>query len=169
MALVSRHSEIVEAVKASIVLDADIVAAIPEANWRVQKQPFNRFKPWVAGARICPVRRSFPVHENRVHRIVCPVLVSISWPSDSDLTDELEQRMAVIERIEEMFAYKGQTLAPSPMVALTSLHTGNDAYAFEQTIVQPGDPFIEAAFNKGFDALAVVIEVYISKVKRSEA
>lgn len=167
MALVSRHFEAIQAIKQAIMADADIVAAVP--NWREQKHPYNRYQRWRAGATLAPIMRQFPAHENRVHRIILPVLVSIAWPSDSELQTDMSAECAVIERIEEMFASKGAGTAPTPLRNLTSLHTGNDAYAFEQTQVRPGDAFIEPAFASGFDAAAIVIEVYVSKVKRVEA
>lgn len=169
MALPNKHVEIMEAIRDSIVADADIAAVFPLAKWIIQKRPWNRTQSWDRGARIAPLRRSIPVHENRMSRIVLPVLVSLSWPSDGNLTADLGPHMGISERIEQIFAYKGQSIAPAPMFALSSLHTGVNQYQFEQTVVVPGDPFVEAALMKGFDALATVIEVHILQVKTDES
>jgi hypothetical protein len=77
--------------------------------------------------------------------------------------------MGVSERIEQIFAYKGQSIAPAPLLALSGLHAGINQYQFEQCVVVPGDPFVEAALQKGFDALATVIEVHLLQVKTDES
>lgn len=169
MALPNKHVEVMEAIRDSIVADADIAALLPLASWKIQKKPWNRTQPWVAGARIAPLRRSIPAHENRVSRIILPVLVSLSWPSDGDLEADMSDRMGISERIEQIFTFKGQSIAPAPMLALSSLHSGVNQYQFEQTVVVPGDPFVEAALQRGFDALATVIEVHVIQVKTDES
>lgn len=169
MALPNKHLEVMEAIRDSIVADADVAAIFPVDKWIIQKKPWNRTQPWVPGARIAPLRRSVPAFENRMIKVIMPVLVSLSWPSDGDLKEDMATRIGVSERIEQMFAFKGQSIAPAPMIALSSMHTGINKYQFEQTVVVPGDPFAEVALSKGFDALATVIEVHIIQVKTDES
>ena len=77
--------------------------------------------------------------------------------------------MAVMERIEQMFEWKGSTNAPATLLALNDLHTGRDAYTFEQCYVNPGEMFLDGAFQKGFDGMAVVVTVEILALKTNEA
>lgn len=169
MALVSKHFEIMTAIRSAIVADTDLIAAIPATRWRIQKRPWFRTQPWNPGARICPLRRQNPPHENAVLRVIYPVLVSVAWPKDTDLVTGLDTESAVVERIEQMFAYKGKRNVPGPLRTLGDTHVGTPAhYYFEQSLVQPGDQFVEAAFIAGFDAIATVIEVHVGMPKTTE-
>lgn len=170
MALVSKHFEILTAVRAAIIADTDLAAAIPAVRWIRQKRPWFRTQPWLAGGRICPLRRQNPPHENRLLRVIYPVLVSLAWPKDQALADGLEAESAVIERIEQIFALKGGATMPAPLALLGSTYVNTvNAYEVEQTVVQPGDPFVESAFHAGFDAVACVIEVYVLAPKTDES
>lgn len=167
MALVSRHYRVAEAVLAAIVADSDIMAIIPEAQWRLQKKFWNRYQPWLPGGFVVPQRRRNPAHENERNRLLMPVLVGAAWPADGDLTDELEERMALVERIEQMFDRPSKADAPAALRALSSALTGADEIAYQAVTVQPGDQFIDNAFRDGLDAFATIVEVDITARKRA--
>ena len=169
MALISRHYEIMEAIRSSIIADADIVAAIPADRWRIRKKPWSRNQKWKPGALICSLRREKPAHENETALTICPVLVSLIWPSDGSLVSDQDVESAVMERIEQIFEWKARTKSPAPMRALDALHTGANKYIFQRCTVQPGEPFVEAAFRDGFDALACVITVDIQSTITNES
>jgi hypothetical protein len=169
MALVSKHYETMTAIRSAIIADADIIAQIPAARWRLQKKPWHRNQKWLAGAYICPLQRQKPAHENRMVKIIVPVLVSLVWPSDGALTTNQEAELEIIERIEQIFEFKGQSMAPAPLRLLGNGYTGANAYVFEQCYVTPGDQFVDGAFQDNFDALACVITVELEAVKTDES
>lgn len=170
MALVSRHYKICEAVLASVVADSELIGAIPLARWRLQKKAWHRNQKWEPGGHVVPLRKANPPHENRTLRFDMPVLVAVVWPSSTDgLAGSMEERMAVAERIENIFAFTGRSLAPVPMRGLDSTFTGEDAFKYEQTTIQPGDSFMDGAFASGYDACATIVNVQIVCGKRDSS
>lgn len=157
--LKSRHYKVAEAVKASLVDDVDLVAAIPELRWKIQKKAYHRNQSWLPGAYIVCMRRQNIPHENVTIKVAFPVLVAVVWPKDDDLTEDLEAELAFVERIEAHFNMKGRTHCPAPLLALDSVFTGSDRFNYEQTKVTSGEPFMDGAYAQGFDAIATVIEV----------
>lgn len=166
MALGSRHYKILEAVRSSIILDSDITAVIPSARWRVQKKPWHRTQSWESGGTIAPVRRLSPAHENKMLRYVMPCVVAVAYPSDGGLTDNQETRMALMERIENLFAFQGPTTCPPPMLALDGQFADQNDFAFQQTTVDPGEMFVDGAIQDGLDAMALVVNVDVIAVKQ---
>lgn len=161
MALGSRHYKILEAVRSSIILDTDITDAIPADDWRIQKQPWHRTQTWAVGGTIAPTRRRPVPHENAVNKLIVPCVVAVVYPSEGSVTDQQEARMQVIERVEDLFSFQGRTKCPPPMLALDTAFTDSNKFSFEQTSVDPGDLFIDFALQKGFDAMATVVNVDI--------
>ena len=169
MALVSRHYKVAEAILATLRADADLTAAITSLRWKIQKKAYHRYQSWTAGAYVVPVRRSLPTHENATLRIVYPVLVTVVWPKDESLTADLESELALGERIELLFSGNGRTRSSAPLVALDNVFTGVDKFNFEMTEVQPGEPFMDGAFSKGFDAIATLVNVTCNATKRNSS
>lgn len=169
MALVSRQFEVMQAIRSAIVADTDISAVIPAASWIIQKRPWSRNRAWIEGALICALDRQKPAHENSVVKIICPTLVALTWPSDGSLVGSMNSEMALMERIEQIFEFKGRTNAPAPLRALDALHSDRNKYVFQHCFVQPGAQFTEGALRAGFDSLACVITVEIQAVKTDES
>lgn len=166
MALGSRHYKILEAIRDTIVAESDIVAVVPADQWRVQKKPWHRTQSWDNGGTIAPIRRQSPTHENKILRYVMPCIVAIAFPSNGGLRNAQESRMALLERIENLFAFQGKTTSAAPMVALDSAFADENKFVFEQTRIDPGEMFIDGALQAGLDAMAVVVNVDITAAKQ---
>lgn len=164
MALESKHFDIMTAIRSAIVSDSNITASIAADRWIIQKRPWYRSQRWQPGARICALQRSYPAHENAIVKIIMQTLVSMCWPSDGSLVAGLEDELAVMERIEEMFAWKGHNNAPSTLRAMNALPIW-----FEQCTVEPGGQFIESMLRDGYDGLAVVVTVEVVVGKTIES
>lgn len=163
--LTSRHYKILQAVYDTLTADTDLTAEIPEGRWNVQKKPWHRGQTWKSGGHIAAVRRVAIPHENKVLRYTMPVIVVVVWPNNVELTTSHETRLGAQERIEDIFNLQGRTTSAAPMLALDNALTGNSKFTFEQSRVQPGEAFIEAAFQDGLDAMATMIEVDIIACK----
>lgn len=165
LALISKQYEIMQAIKASIEADAEIVAVQP--TWRLQKRPWHRYFKWEPGAYIVPVRSALPPFENRVRQYDFRVLVVAVYPSDQSLTEAMAQRLAVHERIDTFFSYTPMALLPAPMQALLLKYSGtNNQYSLEKTTVEPGEQFAEGAFQAGLDAIASLVTVTVTGPKQ---
>lgn len=165
MALISKQFEVMTAIRASIIADAEITAVVP--NWRLQKRPWNRFYKWETGGFIVPIRSAIPAFENRVRAYEYRILVASVYPGDQDLTNEMANRLAVHERIETYFAYTPMALLPAPLQALFSKYPGtNNQYSLERTVAEPGEQFTEGAFQAGLDAMATLVTVTLTGPKQ---
>jgi hypothetical protein len=164
MALRSRHYQVLTAVRDSVVADAELTGAsgppFTAAQWRIQKKPWHRKLSWQPGAYVTALRRQYPDFENTKHRIVFPALVAMVWPQETqDLTLDYEVQLAAAERVENLFANKGRTRCPAPMLSLDTVFSDGYEFKFEMTSVEPGEVYMDSAFQSGYDAAAVVINV----------
>lgn len=167
MALISKHYLIAQAVSAALNADTELTDAIAGNLWLVQKKAWHRNMTWESGTYVVPLRGSHIVHENRNLRIKFDIVVAAVWPNNQHLTRNMEQELAVQERIDHIFAGQGRTTMPGSLKALDSLGTGTEnQFNVEMTDVRPGDTFMAGAFERGFDAFATVVTVDIITPKR---
>lgn len=170
MALVSKHYLIANAILTALKADTDLSSAIPAERWKPQKKAWHRGMKWASGAYVIPIRGSILTHENRNHRINFDTIVCCVWPSDGDLALNMEQELAVQERVDLIFAAKGRTTAPATLLALDALNVGApDQFAFEGSTVRPGESYMAGAFQDGFDAFASVVTVTVTTPKRNSS
>lgn len=170
MALVSRHYKICEAVLDTLKLDAELIDQIPGNQWKLQKKAWHRNQSWKPGGHVVPLRKSNPPHENRTLKFEMPVLVAVIFPNETDgLSGEMESRMAVSERVENIFAYTARSEAPPAMTALDALYTDENKFNYECTKITPGDAFMDGAFMQGYDACATIVTVDITCCKRDSS
>lgn len=167
VALVSKHYEIMVAIHAAIVSDAELTAVIPAAQWLKQKRAWHRRYKWSAGGFVVPIRTAIPAHENRQRRYDFRCLVATLYPSNQDLTLDLEKRLAVQERIDSIFAWTPKEFLPASIRALGSAHAGTgNAYSLDSTGAEPGDLFLESAFDDNLDAFGTVVTVTVTGPKQ---
>ena len=168
MALISKHYLIAQAISAALNADTELTDAITGDNkWLVRKKAWHRNMTWEAGTYVVPLRGSHIVHENRNLRIKFDTVVAAVWPNDSHLTRDMEQELAVQERIDHIFAGQGRTTMPGSLKALDNLGAGtSNKFNVELTDVRPGENFMAGAFERGFDAFASVVTVDIITAKR---
>jgi hypothetical protein len=122
----------------------------------------GRERPWLPGAFVCPRYRQTPSHENAVHENVYRYRVSLCFPCDQDNVEDQATREAAIERIEDIFLYKGNRLMPATIRALnTAFATNANGATVQNTNVEPSDPYNEAAFKDGYDLLSCLVLVSI--------
>lgn len=168
MALISKHYLIAQAISAALNADTELTDAITGDNkWLVRKKAWHRNMTWEAGTYVVPLRGLHINHENLNLRIKFDTVVAAVWPSDQHLTRNMEQELAVQERIDHIFAGQGRTTMPGSLKALDSLGTGtSNQFNVEMTSVSPGENFMVAAFDRGFDAFATIVTVDIVTPKR---
>ena len=114
------------------------------------------------GAFVCPWYIQVPYHENSVHEHIYRYRVSLVFPCDQNNTEDQASREAAIERVEDIFRYKGHRMMPATLRALstTFLASANGA-TVQHTNVEPSDPYNEAAFKDGYDVLSCLVLIHI--------
>ncbi len=138
----------------------DLFVGIPKFRYR--KLPLGRERPWVTGAFVCPRYIQVPYHENAVHEHVYRYRVSICFPCDQDNVEDQALREGAIERIEDIFRYKGHRLMPLTLRALNTPFAANaNGATVQHTNVEPSDPYNEAAFRDGYDLLSCLVLVHV--------
>lgn len=166
MALISKHYLIATAIKAALNGDAELVAAIPTTQWKVQKKAWHRGMTWTPGCYVVPLRGSKLVHENRNLRIIFDTVVAAVWPADADLTINMEAELALQERIDMIFSGQGRTTMPGSLRGLDLIGVGTaNHFNVEHTDSRPGENFMSGAFERGFDAFASIISVTVVTAK----
>jgi hypothetical protein len=162
MTLMSRHWEVLNAIRDTLAADADLDGFNP----KIQKKAYNRGMRWEPGLFVVPGSRTDPVFENRREEIGLQCVVVFIEPKDSDLTDGLENHLAVSERVMAIFKNKAHGYAPYPLRQLTTALAGDDAMTFQRVDAQQGPQFPDEPFNAGYDVSAVVVTVYVTYLPR---
>jgi hypothetical protein len=162
MTLESRHYQVLTAVRDSLNADEDLASFNPT----VRKKAYNRGKSWEPGIWVVPAGRTDPNHENTRDEIIFRVAVVFVEPKDQDLTDGLENHLAVSERVMAIFKTKAHGAAPVPMRDLTTSLSGEDAMVFQRTDAEQGAQFPDDPFNAGYDVSAVTVSVAVTYLRR---
>jgi hypothetical protein len=167
MALYSIRHAVGIAIATALNADTDLVALFApggsqDPKFKYRKHPLGRERPWLTGAFVCPKAIQVPYHENAVHEHLYRYRVSLCFPCDQDNVQEQSLREAAIERIEDIFRYKGNRLMPATIKALnTAFATNANGATVQSTNVEPSDPYNEAAFKDGYDVLSCLVLVSI--------
>jgi hypothetical protein len=158
----SRIKILGDAIVAVLNADADLTARA----FALRKKPYNRGRSWQAGGHVTPIQTQRSVHENAIDERVYRFLVVVSDPADADLVTGLESHLGAIERVENIFENKSHGFMPNSLrtTAQTALDTASSAGKFGITKIQGTDiefasPFVEGAFEGGYDASSVVVLV----------
>lgn len=158
----SRLKILGDAIVATLNADADLTARA----FAIRKKPYNRGRSWQAGGHVVPLQTQRSVHENAIDERVYRFLVVVSDPTDGDLVTGMESHLGAIERIENIFENKSHGYMPASLrtTGQAALTTASTAGKFSVTTIQGTDvefatPFIEGAFEGGYDASSVVISV----------
>lgn len=168
MTLDSRHYEILTRVRSTLIADTDLVAAIPDTRWTVSKQPYHVFYKWQDGVNIVPVASEFIDNENQMQERAYSVLVSAVNLNEQELTTNLEERLAFMERVEEIFCYKPKAKMPylfshsSGGLNAWKLDTDPMHMTFQFCRVEPGNRFLESLFQQNHDGNAVIISTHVN-------
>lgn len=158
----SRIKILGDAIVATLNADADLTGRA----FAIRKKPYNRGRSWQAGGHVVPLQTQRSIHENAIDERVYRFLVVVSDPTDGDLVTGMESHLGAIERIENIFENKSHGFMPASLrtTAQSALTTASTAGKFSVTAIQGTDiefatPFIEGAFEGGYDASSVVISV----------
>jgi hypothetical protein len=164
MALGSRSKIIGDGIVATLNNDADLASR----NFSMRKKPYNRGRSWLAGGFVIPMQTESPSHENVQDERVYRYLVMVVDPKDSDLVDGMESHLGAIERIENIFQAKSHSFMPNSIrtTAQTNLNTAVAAGKFSATSIQATDiafatPFVDPAFEAGYDASSCIVSVRV--------
>ena len=162
MALGSRMKIIGDGVVATLNADADLTARV----FAMRKIAYNRGRSWRPGGFVVPLQSESPTHENVQDERIYRFLVVVVDPKDSDLVDGLESHLGAIERVENIFQNKSHGFMPNSIrtTAQTALNTAVSAGKFAATAIQATDvsfasPFVDPAFEAGFDASSCIVSV----------
>lgn len=157
------------AVRTAIIADSDITDLVAATNWRLKRKYYLRGDSFEAGGHIVPLRRANPVYENGMCRWMIPILVAASFTSRGEVNldpDDLAPSVMLIgERIETIFSQKGQRFMPASVKNASTGLSGDDLFAVEQTMVQPGEQFLADTLAAGHEAYAAIVTIDIISVK----
>lgn len=158
----SRMKILGDAIVAALNADADLTARA----FALRKKPYNRGRSWQAGGHVVPMQTQRSIHETSIDERVYRFLVVVADPTDGDLVAGMESHLGAIERVENIFENKSHGFMPNSLrtTAQTALNTASSAGKFSITKIQGTDiefasPFVEGAFEGGYDASSVVILV----------
>ena len=147
---------------AALNADADLTARA----FTLRKKPYNRGRTWQAGGHVIPMQTQRSVHENVIDERVYRFLVVVADPTDGDLVAGMESHLGAIERVENIFENKSHGNLPLSLrvTAAAALAAATAAGKFPTTSIQATDvefasPFVEQAFDGGYDASSVVVSV----------
>lgn len=162
MPLKSRHYRILEAVADTLNADNEL----SHLKFIVQKKAKHRDKPWHPGAYVCPENAFSPATENDRDLLGFGVWVVICHPTDADLEDGLEDSLAAIERVEDIFRFKSGGYMP------TTLRDGIDNTDDDETMTLvrcnaiPQKRFDQQAFEAGYDVSACTLRLDVRVPRR---
>jgi len=165
MALVSRHKAILDAVAATLNEDDELT----DLKFLVRKKAKHRDKPWEPGAYVCPGSVYSPPHENDRDLLGFDAVVVIVHPTDADLSEGLEDHLAAIERVEEIFRFKSGGRAPNSMLEGITRPDADSIMTFVRCDSRPQSRFIDSAFEGGYDASSCTIRVDVRATRRNVA
>lgn len=158
----SRIKILGDGIVATLNADADLTGRA----FTLRKKPYNRGRSWQSGGHVVPMQTQRSVHENAIDERVYRFLVVVSDPTDGDLVTGLESHLGAIERVENIFENKSHANIPTSLrvTAAAALAAATAAGKFPTTTIQGTEiefasPFIEQAFDGGYDASSVVVSV----------
>lgn len=162
MALASRHKKIMDAVAATLNRDTDLASR----NFRVRKKAYNRGNTWLPGAWVTPEDHASPGYDNATDEGVFGVWISVVDPTDADLTDGLDEHLAAVERVEDIFRSKSSGYMPLEFQSAVTNTTAETVMTALRVDVVPSKRFVTQAFEAGFDASSCLLKVYVRIPRR---
>lgn len=158
----SRIKIIGDGIVAALNADSDLTARA----FSLRKKPYNRGRSWQPGGHVVPMQTRDGQLENRTDERIFRFLVLVVDQGDGDLTGGLESHLGAVERIENIFGKKSHGDMPLSLrtTAQTALTAATTAGKFPATTIQATDiefatPFVDGAFEGGYDASSVVVSV----------
>lgn len=170
MALPDRTKQIMLAIRTTLRASTDITAIIASADINISKSPWHRRAQWRPGITIANIGTADKHHESLVNRRTVSSLVVVCVPratvSQQDET-QISEVTGIAELINDIFGFKGHTLAPAPLQALSSLYASSNplCFKFHSCTVTPGVSFIMDAVENDNDITALVVDVDVTANK----
>ena len=172
MALNSAIKIIGDGIVAALNADPDLAARA----FVLRKKPYNRNREMVAHGVVCPLVGQEPPFENQQDSKNYRFSVTVCDSSDAALADGMAAHLGAVERIEHIFRNKSHGFLPSSLrtVAQGNLNTAALAnqlpeIRIQQTTVTPANPFVDSAFEVGYDASSVIVTVLCLVARRDSA
>lgn len=172
MALGSRSYIIGGALVAVLTADTDLSAYA----FALRKKPYNRTRKWQSGGWVVPLQSQNPYHENVQDEKIYRYLIAISDQADGDLVANMERHLGAMERVEEIFAGKAHANMPASLrvTGQAALDAAVAASKFAECKIQAtdaewGNPFVDSAFEGGYDASSVVVSVRVLMSRRNSS
>jgi hypothetical protein len=169
MALGSRIHILGSAVAATLNADLDLAGY----GFEFRKKPYNRGRMWSSGGWVCPLQTETPYHENVQDEAIYRFLAVVSDPADADLTAGMADHLGAIERVEAIFRNKSHGFMPATIrtTAQATLDAAVAAGKFAACQIQGTDvtwaqPFVDGAFEAGYDASSCIVSVRVLMSRR---
>lgn len=168
MPLVSRQYEIAKKIQSILQADTALQSLAP--TWKIRKFSFARGKTWDPGYYVSPINLQEFAHESQQDEADFRFLVSAVDPqSEGSNVSRLEECLALIERVENIFRNRAGLTAPAGLRALNALYpTSTDGHmAFQCSQIEPAERFVAAALAAGFDVSATIVKVKVTFLRPS--
>lgn len=158
----SRIKIIGDGIVATLNADSDLSARV----FSLRKKPYNRGRSWQPGGHVVPMQTRDGQQESQIDERIFRFLVLVVDQGDGDLSGGLADHLGAIERVENIFGRKSHEFMPLSLrtTAQAALTAATTAGKFPATTIQATDieyatPFVDGAFEGGYDASSVVVSV----------